>query len=261
MVRLGNGNGDASVFRWKQVERVQRHGPLQTGRVWLTGKTELGDRTFLEGQHGIVHRDIKELTLADIAGMVNRRDDAKCHQRAGEDICDGRGHQTVIGMHQAAKTLRRRIERRPVRIRTFARPRITETAHAGIDDLRVPLRNDLVADTQSIHDTGPHVFNHGVSLIAEFKENFLVLGLFQIEDYTALVTVHCRKRCTEISPCLTVFVGAGVVRQKRRDIAIAITRRRLNFDDPGPKVSQKTRTEWPRQCPGAVNDGQVLQWT
>ena len=92
VMRLYRRDCDASVFGWEEVERIQRHGALQPCGVRLAGEAVLRHRTLLEGQHRVVHRNVQELSFARMLSVVDRRDDAKRHQRARENVGKCRRH-------------------------------------------------------------------------------------------------------------------------------------------------------------------------
>ena len=77
-------------------------------------------------------------------------------------------------MNQAAEALGRSIKAGPVCVRTLAGAWVAEAAHTRVDNFRVARRDRFVANAQSVHDAGAHVFHDGVCLVGQLQENFLV---------------------------------------------------------------------------------------
>jgi hypothetical protein len=96
-------------------------------------------------------------------------------------------------------------------------------------------------------------------LIAELQEDVLVAVVFQIETYAALVAIDRCEGRAKVRTGNTVLIRRGMVWEKRRNVAVAVTRWRFDLDDPRPEVGEETRSKRASKCPCAVDDGQIVE--
>ena len=167
MAGLTHGDCDTAIRSWEQIKRIKCHSPLQSCGIRLSGETVLRHGTFLKSHHGVIHSHIEKLTPVIALSAMNGGYHPKRHQRARENIRNGRRYQSVVGMHQAAKALGSCVKAGPVRVGTLTGTRITKATHTGIDDFRIPRGDHFVAQSQPIHHTSSQIFQHRVGPIAK----------------------------------------------------------------------------------------------
>ena len=217
------------------------------------------------------HGDVHELALAGAPRVVHAGDDAERHQRPGEQVADGgaagvaaAGTVVVapgaVDVGEAAHRLGHDVEGGPVGVGALAGPRVAEAAERRVDDSRVALADDLVAQPEPVHHAGPHVLEHGVGLLAQAEEGLAVGFVLQVEGDAALVAVDAAEVAAEVAAAVDPGLALGGVdevfgdgRGRPRHVA----RRRLDLDHVGPEVGEDGGAEGPGERHRAVDDDDV----
>ncbi len=105
-------------------------------------------------------------------------DDGRCG-------ADGLAFRLAGQRHEPAHGLSERVEGGPLRVR----PVLTEPRHGDEDDPGIQRGQPLVVEAHGAHDAGTKVFEHDVGLGHEGGEDFLALGLAEIETDALLAAV------------------------------------------------------------------------
>ena len=142
-------------------------------------------------------------------------------------------------MYQATETLSGRVETGPIGIGALAGAWIAKPTYTSVDDLRIPLRYHLITQAEAVHDAHPHVLDDGVSLIAELQEDVLLGLVFQVEAHAPFVAVDRCEGGPEVGTSFAVLMRRGVVGEKGRNVAVAVTPWRFDLDDPRPEVGEE----------------------
>jgi hypothetical protein len=119
---------------------------------------------------------------------------------------------------------------------------------AGVDDHRVDLAQNFVAEADFVHRAGLEIFHYEVGLAHEALEDFLALGVFQIERDGAFVRVHQRERNAERLAFAAVERAHAVADPRHFDL-----------DHLGAEVTQKHRGIGAVVVMGEVEDADIIE--
>ena len=109
-------------------------------------------------------------------------------------------------------------------------PFLPEAGHGQVDDARVEVGNDLVAEPEALDDTGPEALHEDVGFGGKLAHHRHALGGFQIDDEAALAEVGDDERRRHVAERPVLALGAHPV--------AALW---LDLDHVGPLLSQQRR--------------------
>src|SRR4029077_1160166 len=117
----------------------------------------------------------------------------------------------------------------------------------AVDEARVDLGEDVVAEAEALHRAGAEVLDEHVGLPHERLDHVDTLGRLQIEGHAAFVPVE-----EEVRGGLAVLAGRPGARLVARV-------RVLHLDDVGAEVSQQCAAPGPRNDAGEVEHADAVE--
>ena len=165
--------------------------------------------------------------------------------RSGAQIGDRNAdaHRALPGQaghrHQSAHALRDLVEARPVGVGAV----LAEAGDAGVNQLRIDLRQRLVVDAEALLHVGPEILDHDVGLLDHALERGDAFRLLQIERHAPLVAVQ-------------VLKVAAFARAAHR---LFHARRRFDLDDVGAPIGELAHAGRPRSHAGQVENGKARE--
>src|ERR1700730_12114007 len=153
--------------RLARIGPAGRVVPGRPPRRRLAG-ARVGDEHAAAIMHdGILHRHLQPPALAGARAVEERADDAGRHQHAGAGVAGGRARLAGLAValpgdaHRAARSLRDRIERQALLVRTA----VAEALDLGINDARIDRADDIVAEPEPFDRTGREVLGEDIGLL------------------------------------------------------------------------------------------------
>src|SRR5215470_10240551 len=201
MLRVGAARKHIHIVvgsaRLARIER-RRHEPPGLGPVAAAAQLGLAAQLRARKRHAhvvdhrVLHRHLQPVAFAGAVTLAQRGKDADGHQHPGAGVAKGRSRLdrrpvAVAGdAGRAARRLCDHVEGEVFLVRAAG----AKALDLAIDDPRVQLPDDVVAQAQPLDRAGRHVLDGDVGLFQQFLDDFEPAGGFQIEGDRFLVGVE-----------------------------------------------------------------------
>src|SRR5262249_14956461 len=149
------------------------------------------ERNAAEVDHGVLHGHLDVLAAARALALVQGGQDADGAVKAGARVADGRAGLERLGLRgagqaeRAADRLGDHVEAHVVLVRPLA-----EALDLRVDDPRVDLLDDVVAEAQPLDGAGREVLDHDVGLLEQLREDLAAARRAEVQGDATLVGVE-----------------------------------------------------------------------
>ncbi len=213
----------------------------------MPGGGEIGNLRREEGQAGLQHRHIDELTLAGMGALEQRRGHGEGGGHAGQHVADreagaGRPHLGVAGQRHDA---RQRLDLAVIAGLVAIRAGLAEAGHRAIDQPRVDLGQRGIADAEPVHHAGAEILHDHVGVGDQALDDLDRRRLLQIQRQAALVAVDRQPGRRHAAVC-------PLARQRRAAHVLALAA--LHLDDVGAEQGELEAAERSGKDLGEIED-------
>src|SRR6516165_357895 len=145
--------------------------------------------------HRVLHRDLKPLSLAGAVALPQRGENADRHQHAGAGVAEGwaRLDRRAVAISgdagRAARGLRDHVEGEVLLVWATR----AEAFDLAVNNPRVQLLDDIIAEAQSLNRAGRHVLDRDIGLFEQLFDDLEPARRFEVERDRFLIRVELVK--------------------------------------------------------------------
>ena len=202
--------------------------------------------------HGLEHRNVHALAAPGAVAMHEAGAD-RADRREADDAVDQRvrdiARHAVAGLRHQRRQRGGALDQIVIGGLRGIGPVLAEAEHAGIDQARIDLRDDVVAELQPRHRLRPHVVDQHIGRRDQPQHRVAARRLLQVEADRALAAVGVEEHRTH----------AGM--PGRPDQAGDVALQRLDLDDVGAVIAEHLGGIGPHQHGRHVDDLDALKWS